>query len=52
MGERMFHIMRYECSKKHDNYVTLDQYLVYNDKVYYGTEREKQEYNFKMVDIS
>ena len=52
MGERMFHIMRNECEKIHESYVTLDQYLVYNDKVYHGTEQEKIENNFKMVDLN
>jgi Ca2+-binding EF-hand superfamily protein len=44
--------MRNECGKRNDNYITLDQYLVYNDKVYHGTELEKVEGNFKMVDLN
>ena len=48
----MFEVMRTENNKVHPDYVTLDQYLIYNDKVYHGTELEKIEMNFKMVDMS
>ena len=32
-------------------HVKLREYLIYNDKVYHGTPEEKNEINFKMVDM-
>ena len=51
MGKRMFEVMRTENNKYHADYVTLDQYIIYNDKMYNGLEDEKVELNFKMVDL-
>ena len=47
----MFEVMRLENNKIHEDYVTLDQYIIYNDKMYNGKEDEKVELNFKMVDL-
>jgi hypothetical protein len=52
MGQRMFAVMKTEGTEgKKVDYVTLDQYLIYNDKVYHGTGEEKNEINFKMLDL-
>ena len=46
MGERIFFSMN--MGQK----ITLEDWLVYNDIVYHGTQEEKNKLNFRMLDLN
>lgn len=49
IGERMFTVI---CRKPSEKSFDMNDYLVYQDIVYHGTDAEKNMISFKMLDIS
>lgn len=48
LSERMFSVI----DTKSEGLISLEQYLVYNDKLNNGTQKEKVELTFKMIDLN
>jgi hypothetical protein len=49
IGERMFAVIK---KTPKETMITLCDYLIYNDKVYHGTDQEKNLISFRMLDMS
>lgn len=47
LGERLFYVVK----KEHRDTITLLDYLIYNDVIYYGQPEEKFINSFKMMDL-
>lgn len=47
LGERLFYVVK----KENRMTITLLDYLVYNDVIYYGSAEEKFINSFKMMDL-
>lgn len=48
IGERMYHVTK----PQNDKLISLEDYLVYQDKVMHGTTTEKNDISFRMLDMS
>jgi hypothetical protein len=49
VGERMYHVIK---ASKETSFITLRDYLIYQDKVMHGDETEKNDLSFRMLDLS
>jgi hypothetical protein len=48
LGNRLFYVI---SKKSKDNLITVEDYLVYHDIIYYGTSDEKNKISFLMLDL-
>ena len=49
VGERIYHVIR---ANQQTAFITLRDYLIYQDKVMHGLDTEKNDLSFRMMDLS
>lgn len=48
IAERMFHVIKQDA---HSESFSLNEYLIYQDQVHHGSQREKDLISFRMLDL-
>ena len=49
LGNRLFYVI--SKRREEDTHISVEDYLVYHDMIYYGTEIEKNKISFLLLDL-